>query len=186
MERSDDAILKRLENKAVHYLGRYASTGARLEEVLHRFARRKLSGEDPERIDRLVRLKVEQCIERGYVDDGQYARRTAESMRLQGASRRKIRMKLAQAGVAEKVIDQAVEGRDAEAGPDAEAEAALRYARRRRLGPFARKEKHGDDWREKHFGSLARAGFDPSTAKFVLDFGSAAAAENWLDHPETR
>ena len=43
MTRPDETILSRLENKALHYLGRYASTTGRLEQVLTRFARRKLA-----------------------------------------------------------------------------------------------------------------------------------------------
>ena len=45
MTRPDETILSRLENKALHYLGRYASTTGRLEQVLTRFARRKLADE---------------------------------------------------------------------------------------------------------------------------------------------
>ena len=186
MSRSDEKILQRLENKALHYLGRYASTATRLEAVLHRFALRKLPGEDSGRMAALVRRKVEQCVEKGYVDDGQFALRKAESMRLQGASRSKIRQKLRQAGVGDRLIDEAIDQRDAEAGPDAESEAALVYARRRRLGPFARKERSGDDWRQRHFGSLARAGFSPAVVEFVLDFETAEVAETWLDNPASR
>ena len=186
MPRSDEDILRRLENKALHYLGRYASTATRLEAVLHRFALRKLPGEDPERMATLVRRKVGQCVERGYVDDGQFALRKAESMRLEGASRSKIRQKLRHAGIGDRLIDEAIERRDAETGPDAESEAALVYARRRRLGPFARTERSGDDWRERHFGSLARAGFSPEVVRFVLDFESAEVAESWLDNPASR
>ena len=186
MARSDEDILHRLENKALHYLGRYASTATRLEAVLRRFALRKLSGEDPERMAALVRRKVEQCVERGYVDDGQFALRKAENMRLQGASRSKIRQKLRHAGVGERFIEEAIDRQDAGAGPDAESEAALVYARRRRLGPFARRERSGDDLRQRHFGSLARAGFSPAVAEFVLDFESAEVAETWLDNPASR
>ena len=186
MALTDEQILTRLENKAVHYLGRYASTRTRLESILRRFAARKLAGEDPERLEALIRRKVGHCAERGYVNDGHYARDKARNMRLQGASRHKIRVKLEQAGVDRRLIDGAIDERDAEAGPDAEAEAALVYARRRRLGPFARKARLKDGWRQRHFASLARAGFDPAIAGFVLDFESAGAAEAWLDNPSGR
>ena len=186
MGRSDERILQRLENKAVHYLGRYASTELKLAQVLERFARRKLGDEDPGRMAALIRRKVEHCARRGYVDDGQYARLKAGSMRLQGASSFKIRQKLEQAGVDGKVIGKAIDERDAESGGDAEAVAALVYARRRRLGPFARIDRQRDGWRERHFASLARAGFSPDITSFVLDFEGAEAAQAWLEHPESR
>ena len=186
MPLSDEDILQRLENKAAHYLGRYASTESRLEEVLHRFALRKLPGEDPGRMAELVRRKVGQCVERGYVDNESYARRKTEGMRLQGASRHGIVRKLRLAGVDGRLAEEAVDGSDAEAGPGAEESAALVYARRRRLGPFARRDRLKEGWRQRHFGSLARAGFSPAVADFVLDFEDAEAAEAWLDNPESR
>ena len=39
---SADKIKKRLTNKALHYLGRYATTSARLDVVLRKFAGRKV------------------------------------------------------------------------------------------------------------------------------------------------
>ena len=186
MPRSDEDILGRLEEKALRYLGRYASTGARLEAVLLRFARLRLPGEDEGRMEALVRRQVGRCIDKGYVDDRHYARRRAEVMRLQGASRHRIRQQLRHAGVEARLAEEAIGERDGEDGPDAEAEAALVYARRRRLGPFARRDRLKDGWRERHFGSLARAGFNPDIAHFVLDFDSEEAAQAWLDLPESR
>ena len=76
MTRPDETILSRLENKALHYLGRYASTTGRLEQVLTRFAHRKLADEDPDRLAVLIRQKVDDCVRRGYVDAVSYTHLT--------------------------------------------------------------------------------------------------------------
>ena len=112
MTRSDQAILDRLENKAVHYLGRYASTAQRLEVVLSRFARRKLADEDPDRLADLISRKVEECRARGYVDDRAFAEARSTSLRRQGASIMNIRRKLAERGVDRDVISDVIEAQD--------------------------------------------------------------------------
>ena len=186
MTRPDETILSRLENKALHYLGRYASTTGRLEQVLTRFAHRKLADEDPDRLAVLIRQKVDDCVRRGYVDDQLYAEQKTASLRNQGSSRMGIRRKLFMAGVGNALIDDAISSHDEDEGDDAETVAAIIYARRRRLGPFARQDNLKDGWKDRHLGSLARAGFSISVARFVLNFDAPASAEDWLNNPMSR
>ena len=60
--------------------------------------------------------------------------------------------------------------------PDLELETAIAFARRRRLGPFAR-EAAGGKPAEKALAAFARAGFSSSVARRVLGARTAAELE---------
>ncbi len=176
--RSDQAILDKLENKAVHYLARYASTARRLETVLTRFGRRKLPDEDKKRMAALIARKVEECRERGYVDDEEFAKTRSARLRKQGVSLAGIRRKLAERGVEKDVIDRILDTMDD--SDAAKMKAAAIHARRRRLGPYARREKLREGWQNRHLGSFARAGFSYDVARRILEFEDAESFEAWL------
>ena len=169
---------RRLMNKAVHYLGRYASTAQRLELVLSRFARRKLADEDPYRLADLISRKVEECLARGYVDDRAFAEARSTSLRRQGASINNIRRKLAERGVDRDVITDVIDAQDT--SDDAELRAALIHAKRRRLGPYANADNLREGWQSRHLGSLARAGFSSVIARRVMAFDDIDSVEAWL------
>ena len=179
MSRSDQAILDRLENKALHYLGRYASTARRLEIVLAKFAKRKMDDEDPERMAELISQKVEHCRQRGYIDDYAFAESRSQSLRRQGASTNGIRRKLAERGVDRNTITAVLAEQDT--SEETEIKSALILARRRRLGPWCRDDARKEGWQNRHLGSLARAGFSSAVARRVMDFENPDAAEQWLD-----
>jgi regulatory protein len=183
--RSDEAILKRLENKALHYLGRYASTEARLRQVLGRFAQRKMAEEEPNRMTALIDQMVEDCRAKGYVNDKSFAEQKTASLRRGGASRLQIKRKLYERGVDRRVIDVAIAQHDDDQEHDPEVQAALIYARKRRLGPY-RKPPIGqtemkDGWQERHYASLARAGFSAKTVGIIMALDDTTAAENLLE-----
>lgn len=179
--RTDDTILKRLENKALHYLGRYASTQARLREVLKRFALRKMPDEEPERMAALVEKMVADCAAKGYVNDKVFAEQKTASLRRQGSSRFQIQRKLYEKGVDRDTIATAIQDHDDDNDHDTEVEAALIYARKRRLGPYARPPvgslEMKDGWRDRHYASLARAGFSSSTVGVIMGLETPEEAE---------
>ena len=182
--RQDNKILKRLENKALHYLGRYASTEARLKEVLGRFAKRKMADEDPQRMGKLIDDMIKTCRDKGYVNDQVFAEQKTASLRRQGASRLQIKRKLYERGVADPVINQAISDYDDDHDHDVEISAALIYARKRRLGPY-RKPPIGqtemkDGWRDRHYASLARAGYSAKTVGIIMALEDSEAAEALL------
>ena len=63
----------RMMNKAIDYLGRYASSRHKLGQILQRFANRKLPDYDAEDIDAAIQQTIDQCSQLGYVDDRQFA-----------------------------------------------------------------------------------------------------------------
>jgi len=183
MSYSDEKLRQRLTNKAVHYLGRYASTTARLKEVLGRFARRKLADAEPLQLNEAIDQVVRDCVRNGYVSDHLYAGQKSLSLRRQGRSRRHIEKTLAAKGLDRATITAALAEEDADDGEAGEWQAALTHARRRRLGPFA-PEKDGQDdpakIRARHLASFARAGFSLTLAQQILALETPAEAEELL------
>lgn len=165
-----------LEKAALHYVERYASTAENLRRVLMRRVERwayKLGG-DRAAGAKWVETLVERYVRSGLVDDKRYAEAAADSLRRRGASSRRIRQKLAQKGVDEDVADAALEHAGG-AGDEADFAAAIRLARKRRLGPFG-DPKQRRDRRLKDMAKLARAGFSYDTARKVVD-GDGRAEE---------
>lgn len=159
-----------LENAALHYLGRHASSVEGLRRVL---ARRVERAAREERCDREVAvLWVDEIVTRlagsGMVDDRSFAEGKVASRRRRGESAGRIRMALRQKGVDREVIDGALAAEDGDDRRAAELEAAWRLARRRRLGPY-RPAGERADARQRDLASLARAGFDRATATAVID-----------------
>jgi len=140
---------KSLEQAALSYAGRYATTRARLTAYLTRKVRdRGWEGEGEAPVEALV----EKMVGLGYVDDRAFAAARAASLGRRGFGERRVREALRAAGISEDESDEAREA--ATRGAWA---AALRFAERRRIGPFA--EAEGDRVaREKALGAMLRAG----------------------------
>ncbi|WP_284734375.1 regulatory protein RecX [Sphingosinicella terrae] len=138
-----------LEQAALSYAGRFATTRARLAAYLTRKLRERGwegAGEPP--VDRLV----EKLASLGYVDDRSFAEARAAALGRRGYGLRRVTEALRAAGVGEE------DGAEAKAiARDQAWEAALRFARRRRIGPFASDEPTPEA-REKALAALLRAG----------------------------
>jgi len=82
----------------------------------------------------------------------------------------RIRHDLYEKGVPGDLIDEAL--LPYEDKEDSDLVAAIRYAQRRRIGPFSIRKKRNDDpakTRDKALAAMARAGFSYSVSKQVLD-----------------
>ena len=170
----------RLMNKAVDYLGRYATSQHRLREVLDRFALRKLDKHDPDEIAAAISATVIQCQTLGYLNDDAFAQNQARSHRRQGRSQLGIRQRLRQHRLDDTIIDAAIDAADQHA-TNGELLAACRFARRRRLGPFDGRQR--DDSKnhqavvQRQLGSLARAGYTMAISRTVIGLEDIDAAE---------
>lgn len=151
----DEAALERL---ALHYVERFSTTRARLADYLRRKIReRGWDGPAVEPATIAARLA-----ELGYVDDRAFGEARARAMARRGLGRRRVDGALRHAGVDES---------DAEALAPAIAEqatdAALTFARRKRIGPFA--DALADrPLREKQLGAMVRAGHDFALARRII------------------
>jgi regulatory protein len=156
-----------LERLALRYVERYATTRARLTAYLNRKIRER--GWDGEGAPDPAAL-AERMAELRYVDDRAFAEAKAGAMARRGLGARRIGEALRHAGV---------EQADAEAlAPDIAAEArasAIAFARRRRIGPFAR-EAPDSAQREKQIAAMLRAGHAFDIARTVIGM---APGDDW-------
>jgi regulatory protein len=163
-----------LEAAALHYLERYASSVANLRRVLMRRVERAARAGAIEREEGRARVAavVERLRDRRLVDDAAYADGRARSLSRQGRSRAAIAQRLAAKGVEAEAVEAALSSL-AEAG-ETDMRAALRFAKRRRLGPF-RAAKERALRRDRDLAALGRAGFSYEVARAVVDAPTAEA-----------
>lgn len=159
----------RLEELALSYVARFATSAAKLEGYLRRkLGERGWEGQceaDPAGI-------VQRFVTLGYVDDEAFARARSGGLLRRGYGPRRVSQALQQAGIGEDVRRQVASG-------EAEARhAALVMARKRRLGPFG-SEKPDRAKREKQMAAMLRAGHRLDYAVALIDAASIASAEEW-------
>jgi len=155
-----------LDNAALHYLGRFATSSANLRRILMRkVTRRAASPEDAAAGAQLVEELIARYARSGLLDDRAYAAQAAASLARRGSSRFSIGGKLAQKGVAATLIKESIAALD-ESG-SSEIAAACALVRRRRLGPY-RKTASSPELKRKELATLARAGFALDVARRVL------------------
>ncbi len=165
------ATPKSLENGALFYLERFATSRANLRRVMLRRVERssRHHGTDPEEGARIVEDLLDKFERLGLLDDAAYAEMRVRGLRRRGASKRLINAQLRQKGLTGEAIDAALDAHEEESdAEDTELEAAVTLARKRRMGPFRPAEARKDN-REKDLAALARAGFSYETALEVID-----------------
>ncbi len=171
------ATSRHLENAALHYLQRFASSTENFRRVMMRKVERSARAHGTDRAEGAA--TIEDLIRRfsaaGLLDDSVYAAGKALSLFRRGASPRAIRAALWAKGVDGGAIDAALAALADEAAEPALA-AACAHARRRRLGPY-RVKPGREERREKDLAALARAGFDYGVARTVVDAESVEEIE---------
>jgi regulatory protein len=152
--------LEALERFALSYAERYATTQSKLAAYLRRKVRERGWGGDGEPP---IALLVERLAELRYVDDRAFAEARAASLTRRGYGERRVGQALLAAGVSEDDAAPARERMKEEA-----LHAALRFAERRRIGPWA--EAPVDRARrEKAIAAMLRAGHPLDLARRVVD-----------------
>lgn len=162
-----------LERAALHYLERYSASAEMLRRTLARRVEKRARAreEDPASFAEMVEATVARALSAGLVDDARFARARLATLRRRGTSTRGVSAKLAAKGVPRAVVEAAMEAEREEADDDrqaVEAEAALAYAKRRRLGPFRRPDQRAAH-RDRDLAALARAGFGYGLARDTVD-----------------
>src|SRR5687768_10259598 len=146
----------KLNDLALAYVGRFATTRAKLRSYLMRKIRERGwdGGAEPD-----VDAIAERFAAQGYVDDAAYALSKSRSLTGRGFGLKRVEQSLRQAGVEE--TDSAPARDHAQADS---VDSALRFAERRRLGPFA--SEPGDrKSRERALAAMIRAGHGFSLAR---------------------
>ena len=175
-------IKKRLTNKALHYLGRYASSSARLEAILSKFAQRKLAQADPALLSQIIQEVIESCQRLGYIDDDAFIRGQLRQGLRSGVSQRRILLKLAQKGISRDLAVAVLDEQTSRAADKeySELAAALIYACKKSVGPYSCAEFRPED-NQRHLARMVRNGFTYNIAKQVMSLPSADAADELLD-----
>lgn len=154
----DSAALERL---ALRYVERFSTTRAKLTDYLRRKIRER-GWEGPVADPAAIAAHL---AELGYVDDRAFGEARARVMARRGLGKRRVDGALRQAGIEEEdaaalapaIADQAVA-------------AALAFARRKRIGPFAM-AMADRPLREKQLGAMVRAGHDFALARRIVAMG---------------
>ena len=165
----------RLEELALAYVARFATSAGKLAQYLKRKLRERGweaqgdSGAPPD-----VAALIERFVDAGYVDDAGFARGRASSLHRRGYGDRRVEQTLRGAGIAEEVR-ASVQGDEAESR-----RAALVLARKRRFGPFGTGPLDPAK-RQKQFAAMLRAGHPLDSARVLIDAASEAQALEWVD-----
>ena len=142
------------------YVGRFATTRAKLAAYLRRkIGEKGWDAPQPPDIEQLVN----RFADLGYIDDAAYALSKARALGARGYGERRVSQMLHQAGIGE------ADGAPArEAACDGATAAAIRYAQRRRLGPFAR-QRPDPKARDRALSAMIRAGHGFDLARRLID-----------------
>jgi regulatory protein len=154
-----------LHEVALRYVGKYATTRAKLRAYLSRKIRER--GWDEVREPDLEAL-ANRFVDLGYVDDAAFALSKSRAMSARGYGTRRVADQLRRAGVGEDDGRAALDAANAEA-----VEAALRFARRRRIGPFAANAADRPE-RERWIASMVRAGHSFGLARAISGLSPGA------------
>lgn len=159
----------RLDELALAYVARFATSRAKLEAYLKRKLHERGwagEGEPP------VAALVARMVAAGYVDDAAYARARRGSLLRRGYGMRRVEQALGADGIAEDIRE------DLRGDERAARAAALALARRRGFGPFGA-EAPDRARREKQLAAMLRAGHPLDSARELVDAPSIEAAEQW-------
>jgi regulatory protein len=159
----------RLDELALTYVARFATSAAKLERYLRRKLRER--SWDGEREPDLAAL-VSRYVELGYVDDAAFARAKSGGLLRRGFGPRRVNEALREAGIVEAIREEV------RPGEGMERRAALAMARKRGFGPFGR-EPLDRDRRQKQIAAMLRAGHPLDSAREMVDAASEEAAEQW-------
>ena len=166
-----------LQQAALNYLARFAATEAGLRAVLNRsidrWARATTDEDTATRAEALkqdARQIAARLVASGLVNDADYAQLRATGLLRAGRSRRAVTAKLAAKGVSGDLVRAALPD-----DPDAELNAALVLARKRRIGPFRRGAPPDPAGKRRELAMLARAGFPQPVAAKALSMETEEA-----------
>lgn len=172
---SADSVVKTLQRRIGNWARRATRAGRDAETVAH----------DAAAARELIAEIVGRLGEVGLVNDAVFAETRAKRMSSAGRSRRAISAHLAHKGIDATTVREAVP-HDA----TAELAAALAFARKRRIGPFAREAEVVESRdakraaEKKALGAMARAGFDFGVCERVLRMDRDDADQRLRDRRE--
>ena len=176
-----------LHNAGLHYLQRFTASSGHFRFIMMRKIHKSCkhhTDQSLEACEKMLDAVIADFEELGYLNDAAYCKGMVASLRRRGASRKAITMKLKQKRLTAEDIEAALTLIDSEIpDEDPDLRAAILYAKKKRLGPFARgnkiaamTEEEKTKAKNRALGSLARAGYSFHIAQTVLDMSPDEAA----------
>ncbi len=149
-----------LRELALAYVARFATSEAKLARYLGRKVAER--GWDDAALPDIAGV-VEAVTKLGFIDDALYAETQARSLTRRGFGRRRVDAAVRAAGIgdAARVLADTVVA-------DNRTASALRFAERKRLGPFAAAAVGDPALRQRQFAAFMRAGHDPAITRTIL------------------
>ena len=161
-----------LHNAGLYYLQRFAASTGQFQRVMQRKIDKSCMThpeQDREECQKWLMEVIETFQRSGLLNDELYATGAIRSLRQRGLSTRAIEAKMTIKGVPADLVKKTLQDIDALTESDPNLVAALRQARKRRIGPYWPPGKeHAPELQDKHLAAMARAGFDFETAHKVL------------------
>ena len=159
----------RLRDLALHYVGKYATSRAKLATYLNRKIPERgwAEGHPPSDIAALV----EDFSRLGYVDDAAFAASRARSLTQRGYGLRRVNEDLRAKGIEEPHAAPAREESEA-----AKWNSADRFARRKRIGPYA-PDTAPPELRQKQLQAFLRAGHGFDLARAFVNAAPGEVVE---------
>lgn len=169
-------LREKLRRSGFAYLQRYSASEAHFSELMEQKLRRwEAAGYvalGEARAADLVAALTSEFRELGLLDDAGFAASRVASARRKGTSRLKIALGLRAKGVDGELARTAID----EEGTD-EMVAALRFCRRRRVGPWRRGERPDRDGLNREIAMLVRQGFATQLGRAVVLLSQEEAEE---------
>lgn len=151
----------RLQELALAYVGRFATSRGKLTAYLARKLRERGWQEGAPPAD--IAAIVARMAEFGYVDDAAFAEMKARSLTRRGYGARRVASAMTEARIADDDRERA----DAIIAAE-RVSAALRFAERRRAGPYAAAPIDDPAQRQRLLAAFLRAGHDFALARAIL------------------
>jgi regulatory protein len=159
-----------LQAMALRYVERFATSSGRLQRFLAgKLRQRGWAGDTPPDLDALIA----RLVQAGYVDDAAFAGARSRSMAARGLGSRRVAAQLSADGVGD-AAPAALAGFDA-------LSAALRFAQKKRLGPWGPPADRAAA--QKALGAMLRAGHPMDVARAVLRAQTPEAAAALAEAP---
>ena len=178
-----------LHNSGIYYLERFVASKSHFKTVMARKAKRSCMHHKEQDYDECLKMideLADKFEEMGLLNDALYTTGMVTSLRRRGLSRNAIIQKMRIKGIEPQYTIAELEKLDNayhETEKNAEIAAALRLAKKKKMGPY-KIEKKGltDDDKAKelrrNMGRFARAGFSYEITKYVLDMSEDELEEH--------
>ena len=179
--------VKQIEWASNKYLERFVATEMQLRRVLKRRLIRnwrargdKVTEEEKQMGEGLVSAQVKKVMDAGRIKDDKVALMWVEHFTNRGKSAPFIRMKLREKGVESEIIDDAI-AQIHDQMQDPALEAAVTYARKRRLGAYRRNESKQTERKQKDIAAMMRAGHRYDVVSKVIDCATVEEVESLIE-----